>query len=47
MDFVSGYPTTQWKHDWIFEVLYKFLKKLVFVTCHNTIGASKVVKLLF
>jgi hypothetical protein len=29
------------------QVLYKFSKKLVFVTFHNTIGASKVVKLLF
>jgi hypothetical protein len=47
MDFLSGLPTTQKKHDAIWVVVCLFRKMALFIPCTNTTTISQTTKLYF
>ena len=47
MDFLGGFPTTQWGHDYIFVVVDQFNKMAILIACTKTVTAPQVAKLFF
>jgi hypothetical protein len=47
MDFLSGLPTTQKKHDAIWVVVCRFRKMALFIPCTKTTTAVKTMELYF
>jgi hypothetical protein len=47
MDFLSGFPTTQRKHDAIWVVVCRFSKMAFFIACTKTTTTSQTTKLYF
>ena len=47
MDFLSGLPMMQQKHDCILVVVYRFSKMAIFIPCTKTIDAPQIVELFF
>jgi hypothetical protein len=47
MDFLSGLPTTQKKHDAIWVVVFRFSKMALFIPCTKTTTIAQTVELYF
>ena len=47
MDFLSGFPTTQQKHDAIWVVVCRFSKMALFLPCYKTTTANQTAALFF
>ena len=47
MDFMGGFPTTRKGHNYMFVVVYRFIKMCIIMPCKNTIKGQEEANMLF